>query len=356
MKEEISLQDISAQIRKIWGILVRKWLILACAGVVGGVAGYFFARMQKPVFKSNLNFVVNDNEGFVPSSVSSLAGLVGIGASGGSATDDKVVFLATSRTIIGSALLSRQDFGPGQPDKILINEFIDAYKLQSVFRSDTILKEFTYVKNTTLADLSYQENKVLDMVIGRIVGRIVKGEMLVVTAKKKSGLVSQGAGIFILEFKSFSEKFSKYFIESLYANLSKFYVEKTINKHLRNYTIIKRRADSLKVIVESRENQGADFYDSNLNPAKMTMRVRGERIRKDVEIVNLMYAEVLKNLEISKFSLESNTPILQAIDTPVFPLEYKKPSKLKTAIIFAFIFGIIASVILLIRNNKTKKE
>ena len=67
--------------------------------------------------------------------------------------------------------------------------------------------------------------------------------------------------------------------------------------------------------------------------AKMTARLEVERTKRDAQMLGLMYAEVLKNLEIAKFNLESQTPVLQVVDQPTYPLLMKKMSKLKAGVV-----------------------
>lgn len=254
--------------------------------------------------------------------------------------------MANSRFILSSTLLNKVLIN-GRED-LLVNHYIDVYEMKDGFLADTALKGFTYVKHAKNSDLDYQENKVID----KIITNIVEGKNLVITSKKKSGLVAQSAGIILFEFKSISEELSYHFTNALYTELSSYYINKTVQRQTRNFTLIKHRADSLKMVLETREGAGAAFVDRNINPVKMQMRIMGERIRKDVEILNIMYAEVLKNLEIAKFTLESQTPSLTLIDSPTIPLEKKKLSRLKSAIIGAFLFGIFASIYIVVRYNR----
>jgi len=49
------------------------------------------------------------------------------------------------------------------------------------------------------------------------------------------------------------------------------------------------------------------------------------RTLRKVETLNVAFTEALKNLEMSKFNLINQTPILQLIDQPVYPLHENKP-------------------------------
>jgi uncharacterized protein involved in exopolysaccharide biosynthesis len=61
-----------------------------------------------------------------------------------------------------------------------------------------------------------------------------------------------------------------------------------------------------------------------------------------VEVLNTMYLEIVKNLEISKITLLNNTPIITIIDKPILPLE--DDSKPKTLGILGAFLGSFLSV------------
>ena len=348
--QELSLSEVALLLKSLIMKLLAKWKLLFSLGLLGGILGFSYASLQSPTYFGRLSFMINENEVGIPSSLSSLAGLAGIGGGSGGASDDKILFMANSRFILSSTLLNKAVLN-GRED-LLVNHYIDIYEMKDGFSADTALIGFSYVKNSKNGDLNYQENKVID----KIIGNIVEGKNLIIISKKKSGLVAQSAGIILFEFKSISEDLSYHFIHSLYDELSSYYINKTVQRKSKNYALIRHRADSLKMVLEGREGDGAMFLDRNINPVKMQMRVMGERIRKEVEILNIMYAEVLKNLEIAKFTLESQTPSLTLIDSPTIPLEKKKLSRLKSAIFGALLLGLFTSFYIVIRSNQKESS
>jgi capsule polysaccharide export protein KpsE/RkpR len=77
-----------------------------------------------------------------------------------------------------------------------------------------------------------------------------------------------------------------------------------------------------------------------------------ERTRRDVQMLSLMYAEVLKNMEIAKFTLDNQTPFFQVVDKPTLPLEKKKVSRIISAIVGSIILGIVFCIYLISKNFK----
>jgi hypothetical protein len=63
-----------------------------------------------------------------------------------------------------------------------------------------------------------------------------------------------------------------------------------------------------------------------------------------------IFAEVVKNLEISKTILNQETPVIQMVDQSTFPLYKEKVSKLKSLIIGGILAGIFVVLYLLVQK------
>ena len=56
---------------------------------------------------------------------------------------------------------------------------------------------------------------------------------------------------------------------------------------------------------------------------------------REVKVLNAMYLELVKNLEVLKMTLLEDTPIIQVVDYPILPLQ-----SIKKPIFWVFIFGL----------------
>ena len=65
---------------------------------------------------------------------------------------------------------------------------------------------------------------------------------------------------------------------------------------------------------------------------------------RQVEVLNTMYLEIVKNIEMAKITLLDNTPIINILDRPVFPL----PSDNISTFFLCFFFGFIGLFLSLI--------
>jgi uncharacterized protein involved in exopolysaccharide biosynthesis len=345
--EYISIKKVVWYIFNLFKFGLTNWKILIVYGFIGGVLGLSLAFFMKPTYQAKLSFIINDNESTNSFSLSSISSIAGIGGIGGSASvnEDKMIFLATSRSLLGETLLDSIIVN-GKKDKI-VNHYIDIYEMQNGFKSDTSLADFICFKNSNLSDLSYQENKILD----KIIKILNESKQYIIEVKKKSGIVAQWAGIVILEFHSKNEELSKQLLDNLYINLGNYYTNKTIKKQLQNYNLIKKRADSLQVLLYNKEELGAEAYDRTFKSIKMQGKVEVQRSKRDIEMIGLMYSEVIKNLEVAKFSLDNQTPVFQLIDSPTYPLKIEKLGKLISLILGSILFSLLTLLYLLIRKN-----
>jgi len=69
-----------------------------------------------------------------------------------------------------------------------------------------------------------------------------------------------------------------------------------------------------------------------------------------VEVLNAMYLEIVKNLELSKITLLNQTPIINIIDTPTLPLKEDKKSKTLLGVLGGFLGGFLSICFFIFRK------
>jgi len=70
------------------------------------------------------------------------------------------------------------------------------------------------------------------------------------------------------------------------------------------------------------------------------------RLRRSVEVLNAIYLELVKQVEVLNFTLKRETPYLIAIDAPVYPIMGKKLDLISEGIKYA-IGGILFTLLIL---------
>ncbi len=80
----------------------------------------------------------------------------------------------------------------------------------------------------------------------------------------------------------------------------------------------------------------------NPNPLLLRGTVEAKSSQVDVQASIAVYEEIVKNLEIAKINHRNNSPLIQIIDSPRFPLEESRIKLGVGVVVGAFLFFILA--------------
>jgi hypothetical protein len=100
-----------------------------------------------------------------------------------------------------------------------------------------------------------------------------------------------------------------------------FYIESLTRKARSNLRVLEQEADSVKRILDENLVYSAEMSDLNVNPARQSLRVEQNRAMIDLQVSVSLFGELAKNLKLAEISLRKQTPLIEIIDSPVFPLE-----------------------------------
>tara|TARA_B100001778_G_C18009303_1_gene371513 strand:- start:144 stop:482 length:339 start_codon:yes stop_codon:yes gene_type:complete len=98
------------------------------------------------------------------------------------------------------------------------------------------------------------------------------------------------------------------------------------------------------------EEEFAKVQDINQRIVKASGRLKELQLMRTVQVLNTMYIELIKNLELSKLTLLKETPIIEVMDGPVLPLEDKKIKPLVLYLIFVFLAILLISIYIILRK------
>jgi DNA-directed RNA polymerase specialized sigma subunit len=153
-----------------------------------------------------------------------------------------------------------------------------------------------------------------------------------------------------VQVASEDQLFSKFFTERLVAEATDFYVKTKTKRSKTNVDKLQAIADSLELQLNKKTYSTAVAQDLNVNPIRQVANVETEIRSRDKMVLQTMYAEVVKNLEISKMTMAQETPVVQVIDTPILPLKKERFGKLKGLILGGFVGGFLILIILILRK------
>jgi len=240
--------------------------------------------------------------------------------------------LFTSQHLIENTLLC-----PTQIDgktSNLLNLYIDTYRLRERWAKSS-KKELQNLQ----FPLSQSRNtftRVQDSIMQTIYADIVKRPLL--TAVKRDKKLSIGDITFVSE----NENLSKLFVENLIRETSTFYIETKTKVSRQNYDMLRHQADSVKAIFDYAVAARASMADNALNAVRQSATVGVVRKQTDMQVAAATYAEMKKNLEVLKMSINQDTPLIQIIDDPTFPLQKEKLGKIKGVLIGGFAGALLA--------------
>jgi len=145
---------------------------------------------------------------------------------------------------------------------------------------------------------------------------------------------------------------SKLFAERLVKIATDRYVESKTKTKALNIAKLQYKADSLASLLNNKTFAAAVSQQSlvDANPALRTAPIASEISSREKTMAATIFAEVVKNLEMSKTILNQETPIIQMVDQSTLPLPKEKVSKLKSLIAGGFLAAFL--IILLLLGNK----
>lgn len=318
--DEVSLKKWIQKFGKSRRYLSSQWKILVLAMLIGGAVGIIYSMYRNTVYKAVCTFVLEENEKSSGGlgQYSSLASMVGIDVSGGSGLfqGDNIIELYKSRAMIERTLLSVANFkGKNQ---LLIDRYIQFNKLHEAWQNNPELKNIQFTGPTKKFTVDQ------DSLISMIVDNINKNYLTVSKPDKKLTIIS-------VQVKATDPLFAKAFTETIVNTVNTFYIQTKTKGIVRNISLLQHQADSVRQMLNASISGTAAALDiyPNANPIMQSLKVPSQKRQVDVQASSAIYAEVVKNLEIAKSSLQRETPLIQVIDEPVLPLANDRIGKSK---------------------------
>ncbi|GAB1449427.1 MAG: hypothetical protein L6Q78_02935 [Bacteroidia bacterium] len=335
---QFTLDTLKKQVLNWLAFVSKAKLWIVFVAITGLIGGFLFAYLSKPYYESRLTFIINESKPNVSSGLGAIVGQLGLGSFvNPTITDERIIFLAGTKRIQGQALLKKMESGES-----IANSLLKFYKLDAAFKNDTAMNGFTEFHSTDIRKLDYQEAIAMKSLLEILTrANLIKVES--VKKKATSFVGNTSTGVMELVFKHKDEKVSRAFVLALYDEISNFYIRAMAKSQQEQFDLISNKVDSVKQLLELLESEKALAIDQGLGLIRTQGRLRESRLRRDVEVLSIMYGELLKNKELTKYNLEQQKPVFELVDLPEFPLDKIEKSKLAFSLA-----GGIASTFLLI--------
>lgn len=327
-KNQTPVKDWQAIAGSTFKYLLKYWYLMLLAAAVGGIIGVVKVYKKKPVYVATFNFVLStdqkDRNAFA--GLASQLGFDGITSSPDNIfSGDNIIELFKSRKLIGSALQSVVDSTSHQTllNYIVQNEYPKIYKNLGPFNQSPAtyspIKTKLYRKIITEVGLSFT------------------------VFKKDKKLI-----FYLINASSTNPNIAYYVSKYMLGETSSYFIDTKTKVAATSVKLLQHEADSLARVLSGTAVSTASTLDRtyNLNPSLSIQRSSLMFSQAKVTAFGSAYAEVMRNLEISKINLQKETPLYRIIDEPELPLIAQPAGKVKHVLITTII-GFVLMMLLL---------
>lgn len=324
--ETIKYSELKAIVLRFLNYFISQYKIILYITIITSALGLLYGKLQPSTFKATSTFIVEDKSGKGGGGLSGLASQFGIdvgGLTGGGAglfDGDNILEIIKSRSIIEKVLLTKMEEPSSFKGQTIADYYIQVEDLEGKFERKNInVKSLNFAELSGGAKHTVQQDSVLYVLFDRIYK-----DLNVEKKNKKSTIIT-------LEVVSGDQVFSKTFAEQLLKQTSDLYIDIKTGNLSRSINKIQQKADSLQ---RSLSNIYQNSFQINSS--------RTEISNRDKTFSSTLYAEVVKNLETLKLSLINQTPVIQVLDTPKYPL-FNQRIQVIYSIIIGFAIGFVLS-------------
>ncbi len=333
------------QVGKVWVNLFDRFKGLKnqgkqimLTGVVFGLFGLGYSFLKKPTYLARVNFVIEENKQNAGGLFSALAGQIGVDLSSlsgisGILAGDNVLELLKSTTMLKKVLLTPY---PGDTAHTLAYKYAESYGK---------LEQYNKLVG---GDFSKPANKrVGDSILNVIATKIIEKELAVYKPDRK-------LSVFRLDLTTRDELLSQTISMRMINKAADQYIQ-TKTKRLRsNVERLQAKADSIADLLNVRTVRAAEKDIINQNPSYINTEVDIEISSREKSMLNLIYADLNKSIDLTRTALIQETPTIEIIDTPDLPLK-KEEIKWYFALVIGFGIGVIFFILTSIWFTPTRK-
>ena len=340
-EQEISLKDLLKIVKEYFQELKSKLKWVFFFGIICAFLFSFQAITKKPEYIAQLTFMMDESQN--GSRGGEFGGLQMLGSlfggNKGNESLGKILQLFESKKIVHNTLFDSIEIN-GKND-FLANHFLDLYTVEKLVKDYKYLGIYPYkqtwpkrlLENTkfkfTHGDVD--DFRPIENLYLRIMYEAISGNKVVGLDPKLRSSLDETTGIMTVIMSSDYEDVTLGVLNNIYAHLSDFFIEKSTEKQRKTLNIMTFKRDSIIGELKSKEYALANFKDSNRKLVTVKGYLQQLRLEREVGILNIMYGEVVKQLEMTDFTLRNMTPVVQIIDLPRRPLYPFKPSWFKNA-------------------------
>ncbi len=335
---EISLKELFQKLGEWWRYLISQWWKIAIVGFIGGGAGFVYAGMQPVTYTAKTTFVVEEGKGGSSGlgGLASLAGQFGVDVGGGSGgglfSGDNILLYFKSPSLAREVLLTQYDSSSNQS---VADVYATVYQLKGAWEKNEKIGKVNFPPS----GLSKSYTRLQDSLLQKMIDGIIKTQFTVGKTDKKAGFID-------VTVTMQNEALAKIYCERIVQLAVDKYINIKTQRQKATVDKLQVRVDSIANLLRQKTISGASLQTSSstmdINPLYKTgTAVAVETTVRDKTMLATIFASVTQNLEMAKFTLSQETPVIQIVDSPILPLNTEKMLRARTTITFFLSFSIM---------------
>jgi hypothetical protein len=361
-----------------------KWILLAA--LIGGALGLAYSIFKPVRYNAEITFSVEDSKSIGGGLLSSLGGSIGMdigslaGSGNGVLSGDNVLSLLKSKSMMaeclktpypldantlgsskpgsskpGSSNSGSSNSGSSQSDStitsqsnslknnptnyVIADRYADVYGLREKWAANKKIGRVIYFGQPD------QNLRLQDSLLKLIIKRIEEKELSIIKPDKK-------LSFFNISINTKDELMSLLITKGIIKIATDFYVNAKVGRLKSNIDRLEKRTDSISNLLNQQTYSATEDARLllNVNPADINAPVYSEISQRDKMVLTTIYAELMKNLEVSKAALIQETPTVQIVDQTGFPLERIETKWYEGIILGAFLSLLLTIAFFLFRQ------
>lgn len=154
--------DLIVEVKKSIRLLLKYKYYVLSISLLMGILGFYYAKISKPIYKSDLSFSIKSEMGGTFASISNLSSLLGGGTNPSGSPLERTIEVVKSEALILKVLFSSIKIN--NKEDLFINHFIDIYDYRTKWESssDTSLNQLRSVQYevyNSLNNLTFLQKK-----------------------------------------------------------------------------------------------------------------------------------------------------------------------------------------------------
>lgn len=328
-------------------------------GVVFALLGLGYSFLKKPTYLARVNFVIEENKQSAGGLFSALAGQIGVDLSSlsgisGILAGDNVLELLKSTTMLKKVLITPY---PGDSAHSLAYKYAESYgKLEQykklagdkIFNSPPSIGGDPSSAERNEGGVVQKSNRVEDSLLNVISTRIIEKELAVYKPDRK-------LSVFRLDLTTRDELLSQTISMRMINKAADQYIQTKTRRLRNNVERLQAKADSIANLLNVRTVRAAEKDMINQNPSYVNTEVDIEISTREKSMLNLIYADLNKSIDLTRTALIQETPTIEIIDTPDLPLK-KVEVKWYVGLVLGFAVGTLIYMLFFTWFSTNKKN